>query len=292
MKKEIFTGVCTALVTPFKKNGKIDYDALEKLILRQIDNKVNAILILGSTGEGSTILEKERKKIIKFARALINPPTKLFVGTGCNNTIIATKYTLQAESLGADGVLIVTPYYNKCNQNGAFLHYEYIAKKTHLPIILYNVPSRTGFNLSVETVSKLTKIKNIVGIKEANEDLEHIDELTRQVGDKIAIYSGNDSLNRYFLTHKASGMVSVLSNVYPDKLIQQYENLQNERLISAEDELLNFSKALFIDVNPMPVKYVLFKMGLIKYNYRLPLTKLDTKDEIRLDKIFNLNKMK
>lgn len=288
MKKEIFSGVCTALVTPFAKNKKIDYVGLKSLVLRQIENKVSGILILGTTGEGSTISFSEREKIIKFVKKLMSPPTKLFVGAGCNNTSLAIKYVRQAERLKVDGVLVVTPYYNKCNQNGAISHYTKIANSTSLPLILYNVPSRTGFNLSPESVLELSKTKNIVGIKEASENLAHIKKLVELVGDKLAIYSGSDGLNRYFLSNRASGMISVLSNIYPNKLIQQYESFQNGSYATYENNLSNYSKALFVDVNPIPVKYVLYKMGLIGYNFRLPLTPTCHKNEKLLEKIFML----
>lgn len=288
MKKEIFTGVCTALVTPFLDNGDIDFEGLKTLILRQIENKISAILILGTTGEGSTISFKERKKIIKFSKNLITPPTKLFVGCGSNNTKKAILYSKQAEKLGADGLLIVTPYYNKCNQNGAIIHYTQIANSVNLPIILYNVPTRTGFNLSPESVLKLTKIKNIVGIKEASENLEQIKNMFKEVGDKIAIYSGSDGLNNFFLSNRASGLISVLSNIYPNKLIQLYESYQNGTHKPHENNLTNFSKTLFIDINPIPVKYVLYKMGLIGYNFRLPLTPTSKQNETIIEKTFML----
>lgn len=289
MKKELFKGLCTALVTPFLDNGEIDYSSFKTLINRQLDAKVDAILILGTTGEGSTVDFKEKEKLIKFARKLTPHTTKLLVGTGCNNTKTALKYTLQAEKLDADGVLIVTPYYNKCSQKGAFEHYKFILEHSDIPIILYNVPSRTGFNLDVATVAKLAMFQNVVGIKEANSNEEHIKELCKTVKN-IAIYSGNDDQNHLFLSQNASGAISVLSNIYPERLKQLFNKAKLNIDYAQKDfeEMQVFCKNLFIDVNPIPVKYVLYKIGLIKYSYRLPLTRLDTKDEVVLDYTFNL----
>lgn len=289
MKKELFKGVCTALVTPFCDDGKVDYLALETLIQRQIDAQVDAILVLGTTGESSTINYKERQQIIKLARKLISPPTKLLVGAGCNDTAKALKYTLQAQRLKADGVLIVTPYYSKCSQKGAFEHYKYIAENSNIPIILYNVPSRTGFNLSIDTIAQLSIFQNIVGIKEANPNIDHIKQLCKSIKN-MAIYSGNDDQNYLFLSLNASGVISVLSNIFPKKLRQMITIAQrNIDGIKCEFEKMQiFCKNLFVDVNPIPVKYVLYRLNLIKYNYRLPLTRLNTKDEIIIDYTFNL----
>lgn len=289
MKKELFTGVCTALVTPFLDDGEIDYSAFERLINRQINSHIDAILILGTTGEASTISYQERGKLIKLARKTIPQHIKLLIGTGCNSTKFALKYTLQAQKLGADGVMLVTPYYNKCSQKGAFEHYKYIIENSNIPIILYNVPSRTGFNLAIDTIKKLSTFQNIVGIKEASSNLSHIKQELAEIKN-MAIYSGNDDLNELFLTSGASGVVSVLSNVYPKLVKDICQKISKNCTQQKEFSTLKlFNQNLFVDVNPIPVKYVLFKMGLIKYNFRLPLTRLEKKDEIILDFTFNLN---
>ena len=293
MKKELFNGLCTALVTPFLDNGKVDYQSFQLLIKRQLEAKVDAILILGTTGEGSTIEYKERTKLIKLARKLVTPPTKLLVGTGCNDTAHALKYTLQAQKLKVDGVLIATPYYNKCSQNGAFEHYKFIAENSNIPIILYNVPSRTGFNLEIDTIQKLSTFQNIVGIKESNSNTTHIKDLCKTIKN-MAIYSGNDDQNHLFLSLNASGSISVLSNIFPQKMKQIFDKakINIDTAKNDFDNLQIFCKNLFVDVNPIPVKYVLYKMGLIKYSYRLPLTKLSQKDEVVLDYTFNLMQKK
>lgn len=289
MKKELFTGVCTAIVTPFLDNLKIDYSSFKTLLSKQIDARVDAILILGTTGEGCTISYTERNKLIRFARQLIPPQIKLLVGTGSNDTKLATKYTLQAQKLSADGVVIVTPYYNKCSQKGAFEHYKYILEHTNIPIIMYNVPTRTGFNLEISTIHRLSKFKNIVGIKEASLTKKHIEKELCEIKN-IAIYSGNDSFNQLFLSSSASGIISVLSNIYPETLKDLYQkHTKNIDVTKDFSCLQQKSNNLFIDINPMPVKYILYKMGLIKYNFRLPLTRLHSTDEIILDYTFNLN---
>ena len=288
--KMLFEGVGTALVTPFLDNGKIDFESLKKLIEIQIDNKIDAVILLGTTGESPTISFKERKKLITFARKLIPKTAKLIVGTGSNDTKTALKYTLQAQNLGADGALIVTPYYNKCTQNGAIAHYNYIAQNSRLPIIVYNVPSRTGFNLLPETMQKLSNTRNIIGIKEANENLDQIDQMLTLSKDKFSVYSGSDKLNQYFYSNGGKGCISVLSNIYPEKAKEHYRLSQIDTNKAEEyaQTLDEFATNLFIDVNPIPAKYVLYKQNKIGYNFRLPLTPTSIKNELALDDTFDL----
>lgn len=291
MTKALFEGICTALVTPFNSKNQIDYKALKKLIDLQIKACVQAILILGSTGEGSTISFKERKKIIRFSRKLIKPPIKLLVGSSCNNTQTALKFTKLSQKLKADGVLISTPYYNKCSQAGAIVHFSHIAKHSNIPIIVYNVPSRTGFNLLPETTLNISHIKNIVGIKEASLDQAHIKKLF-ELTNNFPIYSGNDNLNSFFLKLGAKGSISVLSNIYPNLIKQQFNSFkitQTKQQASYTNSKINkLSSSLFIDVNPIPVKFVLSKLNLINYSFRLPLTKTSKVNENILIKTFKL----
>ena len=277
-----FCGSCVALVTPFK-NNKVDYIAIEKLIDFQILSGTDAILVLGTTGEASCLTYAERKKIICFAKEKINNKAKLFVGTGSNSTKIVIKNTRIAKECGADAVLVVTPYYNKCTQEGAVLHYSAIANAVDIPIIVYNVPSRTGFNLLPQTTQKLSQIKNIVGIKEANGNIEHILELFYLCKNKLAIYSGNDNFNQIFLSFGGDGVISVVANVLPKQIKNQCTEKNLDKQIKLHNLLYNISKLCFVETNPIPVKYMLSKMKLIQNELRLPLTPLSQKYQTELD---------
>ena len=262
----IFEGSCVALVTPFK-NCKVDFEALGRLIDFQLEAKTDAILVLGTTGEASTLSVREKVEIIKFAKNKIDGKAKFIVGTGGNCTESAVKMSALAQKLGADAILVVTPYYNKCTQNGAYMHYEKIANAVKIPVILYNVPSRTGFNLLPETVQKLAEIKNIVAIKEANGDINHILDLFDKCRGKLDIYCGNDNLNHIFYMLGGKGTISVVANVLPNEIKQQY--------INRDGKVLNkISSLCFVEPNPIPVKFLLSHMGLIQNELRLPLTTL------------------
>ena len=275
---KVFEGSCVALVTPFK-NNKIDYFALQNLIQFQLSQNTDAILVLGTTGESSCISFCEREKIIEFAKNVIANRAKLIVGTGANSTQVAIKYTRQAQKLGADAVLIVTPYYNKCTQQGAILHFEKIAKCVDIPIILYNVPSRTGFNLHPQTIEHLSKYENIVAIKEANSNIEHILQLFNVCKGKLDIYCGNDNLNHIFKNLGAKGTISVVANAFPKQIKQQYKTTNQAKLNKISEGLYNFCDLCFIETNPIPIKYVLFKMGLIENELRLPLCPLSQQNQ-------------
>ncbi len=276
----IFKGVCTALVTPFTKNKKIDYLALEKLIKYQLDGGVDAILILGTTGESSTILFSEREQIIKLAKQIINKKCKLIVGTGCNDTLKTIEFTNQAEILGADACLIVTPYYNKCTQNGIYNHYKTISQKTNIPYIVYNVPSRTGFNVLPETMQKIATLKNVAGLKEANSNIEHI-LLMFQTLPKFAIYCGNDNLSHIFYSLKGCGVISVTSNAFPKEVKKSIKNATES--FSYSKKFFSFNNLMFCEPNPIPIKYVLYKKRLIRNYLRQPLESLEHKHKTIID---------
>ncbi|MBE7074651.1 MAG: 4-hydroxy-tetrahydrodipicolinate synthase [Clostridiales bacterium] len=287
----MFNGVGTALVTPFSGN-EIDYLALKGLIQRQIKAGVSAIIVLGTTGEPATISEIEREKIIKTAIATADKKIKVIVGCGSNSTSHAIKLYKQAESLGADGALIVTPYYNKCTQKGIIEHYKAIASSGELPIIVYNVPGRTGVNILPETMLSLAKIKNINGVKEASGNIEQVLQIFKLVGSKISIYSGEDSLNAIFMSMGASGTISVLSNVLP-KLVVKMCNFskekQYEKMFILQRGVHDIIKVLFVEVNPIPVKAALWHLGLCKNELRLPLTKISKENFEKLK--FELEKI-
>lgn len=278
-----FSGVGVALVTPFTKRNKIDFDVLKQLIDFQVREKTDYLVILGSTAEAATISDKERKQIIEFSISYANKRIPIVIGTGSNDTKKAIKYTKEAEKLGANGVLVVTPYYNRPTQDGLFEHYKKIAKSTTLPVILYNVPSRTGVNLEPKTVYKLSKIDNIVALKEASGSLQQAKEIIDLCGDNLTLLSGNDDQLYDFLALGGKGIISVTANIIPGR-ISALINRFNEDL-DARNEFNNLNElheAMFIETNPIPVKSALIQMGYEVGRPRLPLTKLTKKNEVKL----------
>lgn len=271
MKKAIFSGVGTALVTPFA-GGKIDYSALEVLIERQIEARVGAIIIGGTTGEAATLEDGERYELFRTAGEMIGGRCRLVLGTGTNDTRVAIKHTIWAEKIGCDGALLVTPYYNKGTDEGLIAHYRAIHDATSLPLILYNVPSRTGVNLSLGAVARLAECERVVGIKEASGSL---DRLIRLSALDIPLYAGNDSEVYTVLSLGGCGVISVVSNLYPDLMVSLYEAYRKGRTEAALDierRLLPLIDALFSETNPTPIKYALWHRGLCLPDMRLPLT--------------------
>ncbi len=283
--KKIFEGVCTALVTPFE-NNKIDYKSLQRLIEKQITDGACAICLLGTTGESCCIENHEREKIIKFSKKIINGRCKLIVGTGSNNFVKAYKYTKMAKSLGADGALVVTPYYNKTSKKGLVEYYKKLAT-IGLPIIVYNVPGRTGVNIELDTLKSLIKIDNIYGIKEATNNIDRIIDLCKICKNKIAVYSGEDKLNFLFYALGADGCISVTANAFCSRVKEVYELSKKQKIKKAnklQSALNSINEILFCETNPIPIKYVLSKMNLIKNELRLPLIPLSKINEKRVDK--------
>lgn len=279
--KCIFTGSCVALITPFK-NGKVDYISLEKAINYQLQNKTDAILVLGTTGEPSTMTTEEKQEIIKFSKKIIGNKAKFIVGTGGNNTQKVVEDSLYAKSQGADALLIVTPYYNKCTQNGLIKHYEEISNKVDLPIICYNVPGRTGLNITPETATQLAEIKNMVGIKEASGNISQIVTLAKAIKGKMALYSGDDSLNYLLFTLGAQGSISVTANALPKEVKAIADNCLSGNFAKAlemHEKLLDINKNLFIEVNPIPIKYACSLLKLCENELRMPLTELEEKNK-------------
>ena len=266
----MFEGIITALVTPFDENKNIDYDTFAMLIERQILLGVKNILILGSTGECESISKAEKIKLIKLAKKHMSPYSKLIVGTGASDTQTAIKNTALAKSCGADACLVVTPYYAKCTQEGIILHYQQILDAVDIPIIIYNVPSRTNINIKPSTLVTLSKNKNIVALKEASTDISHIIEVFHT--NCMPVFCGNDNLAQIFYSLNAKGIISVTSNVFPRAMLDFHENAKKRSEITSK--LYNFNNLMFIEPNPIPVKYALHKLGLIKNELRLPLTPL------------------
>lgn len=287
-KKRIFRGAGCALITPFKK-GEIDYDALGRLIDRQIEAKVDALIIGGTTGEAATLSNKERYELFSFAKERISGRTKLIFGTGTNDTRVALKHTKFAEELGCDGVLLVTPYYNKGTEGGIEKHYLNIAESVDLPIIVYNVPSRTGVNLGINLLDRLANHENIVAIKEASDSTDRLVTLAA-FSDKLALYAGNDSQIYPTLALGGAGVISVVANILPKAtkaLCDGYFEGKHTHALRIQLELLPFIKTLFLETNPSPIKYAMEKVGLCTREVRLPLSepRESTKEEI--DRAFN-----
>lgn len=275
MKKEIFRGVGTALVTPFR-GGAIDYDALEVLIERQIAAGVEAIVIGGTTGEAATLSDAERYELFRAARDIVAGRAALIFGTGTNDTALAKKHTEMAEKIGCDGVLVVTPYYNKGTREGVIKHYETLAECTSLPIILYNVPSRTGVDLLPESVMRLAERENIVAIKEASSKPGRLAELSRICS--ITLYAGNDLDTLTALRLGGAGVISVVSNLYPGlihELTESYFKGNEERAMELERKLAPAIEAMFCDTNPAPIKFALSHLGLCSGELRLPMWPVD-----------------
>ncbi len=271
-KKTIFTGSGVALVTPFNENG-VDFDALGKLIDFQIENKTDALIICGTTGEASTMPDSEHLSVIGFAVERANGRIPVIAGTGSNDTAHGIELAKNAEKLGVDGLLLVTPYYNKASQKGLVLHYKAIANAVNIPIILYNVPSRTGLKIDIASAKELAKVENIVGFKEASGDMSYAVQLAAECPE-LAIYSGNDDLNVPIMSLGGKGCISVLANVMPKEthdMCAKYLEGDTEGALKLQLELLDLIKALFIEVNPIPAKTALNLMGMNVGNLRLPL---------------------
>lgn len=273
MKKVIFTGAAVAIVTPFNEEG-INFEELKRLIDFNIENGTDAIVIAGTTGESSTMSDEEHKEVIKFTVDYVNKRIPVIAGTGSNDTLYALELSQYAEKVGVDGLLIVTPYYNKTTQLGLVKHYNYIADRVNIPIILYNVPSRTGVNITPKTCLELSKHKNIVAVKEASGNLSQVAEIRALCGDELNIYSGNDDQISPILSLGGKGVISVLSNVAPKEahdICQLFFDGKAEESAKIQLEYLNLINALFIEVNPIPVKTALGLMGYNVGHLRMPL---------------------
>ena len=284
MKKTVFTGAATAIITPFK-NGQIDYESFEKLINWQIDEGIDAIVVCGTTGEASTLTDDEHRDAIKFAVDTVAGRVPVIAGTGSNDTAYAIELTQHACDAGADAVLVVTPYYNKATQNGLIKMFTEIADASTKPVILYNVPSRTGCNILPATAAKLADHPNIVAIKEASGNISQIAELAHLVGDKMDIYSGNDDQIVPILSLGGKGVISVLSNPMPhatSKLCHDFFDGNLAESLKSQLDLLPLINALFCEVNPIPVKAAMSMMGFCENSLRSPLYEMEPEHEAKL----------
>lgn len=281
MKKTVFEGVATAIVTPLNANG-VDYEAFGRLIDWQIACGVDAIVAAGTTGEGSTLTDEEHREVLKFCVERVAGRVPVIAGTGSNDTAYAIDLTEYACEIGADAMLLVTPYYNKATQNGLIASFRAIADRSSKPCILYNVPSRTGCNLLPATVAALAEHPNIVGVKEASGNISQIAQIAALCGDKIDIYSGNDDQIVPILSLGGKGVISVLSNPLPAetaKICRFWREGKTKEAAALQLKLLPLIDALFCEVNPIPVKAAMAAMGYGENYLRLPLTPMEKAHE-------------
>ncbi len=274
MKECVFKGCGTALVTPFTKDNRVDFDALSKLIDFQLEGSADAIIIFGTTGEASTLTDDEKLEIAKFTLECVKGKVPVIAGAGSNNTRRGIELGFMLESVGVDALLHVTPYYNKTNEEGLIRHFRAVAEAVNLPVILYNVPSRTGMNLLPETCGELSKVPNIVAIKEAGGDVRTVSAIHKCAGDDFTVYSGNDDVILPTLACGGMGVISVLSNLLPGMVSTLCKSffigeLEVSRML--QQKYAKLISLLFSETNPIPVKYALSLMGICNETTRLPL---------------------
>ena len=277
MKKTVFTGAGVAIVTPMHEDGTVNYDVFSQLLEDQIASGTDAIIACGTTGESATLSHQEHVEVLDFAIRRVNKRVPVIAGTGSNDTAYALELSLEAQKAGADALLMVTPYYNKTSQMGLIRHFTYVADRVNLPIILYNVPSRTGCNIKPETFLELSKHPNIVAVKEASGDISAVAEIAALCGDDLQLYSGNDDQILPVLALGGKGVISVLSNVLPRETHEICElffsgDVEGSRCMMLK--YLDLIHALFSDVNPIPVKEAMNLMGMQVGPCRLPLVEM------------------
>lgn len=285
MKTVIFKGCGTALVTPFTDDG-INFEELRKLIEFQILEGADSLIICGTTGESSTMSYEEKKSVIDFSVKIVNKRVPVIAGTGGNNTQSVIEMSKYAEKAGVDALLIVTPYYNKTTPKGLISHYTKIAESVHLPIILYNVPSRTGINIEPETFLELSQIPNIVAVKEASGNISQVAKIANLCKDNLAIYSGNDDQIVPVLSLGGLGVISVMSNLYPKfvhTMVTDYLSGNWQKACASQLYAIPLINSLFSEVNPIPIKYAMNKIGFNCGIPRLPLIELSEKNKEKLD---------
>ncbi|MBQ9245565.1 4-hydroxy-tetrahydrodipicolinate synthase [bacterium] len=281
----------TAMITPFNEDLTIDYPSLKRLINHLIETGTDAILVAGTTGETPTLSHEEEAELFKFVKETVNGRIKVIMGAGSNSTQTATESSIKAQKAGADAILTVVPYYNKPSQKGMYEHFAAIAKSVDIPIILYNIPGRTGVNMQPATIAKLAKeFKNIVAVKQSNSDLDLISEIKSQCPDDFTIYSGDDSLTLPMMSLGAHGVISVASHVQGKEIkemITAFKKGQNEKALQMHLKLYPLFRKLFMAPNPVPVKAALAKLGIIKEYVRKPLVVLDAEEKKELNEVLN-----
>lgn len=281
MKKPLFKGACTALVTPFLDN-QVNYPMMEQLLRRQMDAGIEAVVICGTTGEAPTLTDSEKLEMFSRAKYYTGNACKIIAGTGSNNTQHTVELSASAESCGVDALLVVTPYYNKATPDGLYAHYAAVAQAVDIPVIIYNVPSRTGLDVPIHVYEKLSRIPNIVGTKEASTDITKTTKLLRCCGNELTVWSGNDDMAIPAMALGAKGVISVLSNVLPvetQSMCKAALNGDYDTAAALQIQLQPLVEALFCEVNPIPVKEAMRMMGYDCGNCRMPLSPM--KDETR-----------
>lgn len=284
------TGLLTALITPFK-NNVVDEDAFKKHLQKQLEAKVNGVLILGTTAETATLSIDEQLTIIKLTSKACKNKAAILVGTGTNSTAETIKKTKQVKELGADAALVVTPYYNKPTQLGLYHHFAKVAEETNFPLVIYNIPSRTGVNLEVNTLIKLASLPNIIGIKECSQNFQQISQIIQQVeivNPNFKLFAGDDALTLPLMALGAEGIISVVSNLIPEKIQELVQAIKNQDLIKARYlhyKLLPLFEAAFLETNPIPIKKALALCQAISSECRLPLTAMTQETSAALEKV-------
>lgn len=289
----IFEGSGVAIITPFNDEG-VNFEKLRTLLEWHIEKGTDAVIICGTTGEATTMTEKEKKDTIKFTVDVVNKRIPVIAGTGSNNTTTAISMSKYAESVGVDGLLVITPYYNKTTQKGLIKHFKAINDEVNTPIILYNVPSRTGVNIKPDTLLKLTELSNVKAVKEASGDISQIVKIKELCRDKIDIYSGNDDQVVSIMSLGGKGVISVLANIIPDKIHEMAEKCLKNDFKGALDiqlDTLSLANSLFIETNPIPVKTAMNLMGLEVGSLRLPLCEMEPNNENVLKTTLKANKL-
>jgi len=284
MKKIIFEGSGVALITPFTDTG-VNYEVLEELLEFHIENETDAVIICGTTGEPATMSEAEKKEVIRFTVNKVNGRIPVIAGTGGNSTKNVVEMSKYAESVGADGLLVVTPYYNKTTQRGLVMHYKTVAESVDLPIIMYNVPGRTGLNMTAKTAYELSGIKNIVAVKEASGNFSQIAEIAALCGDELCIYSGNDDQVVPMMALGAKGVISVSANVIPNdvhNMVKSFMHGDIEESRKLQLKAVKLINALFSEVNPIPVKEAVRQIGFDVGKCRMPLIDMNEEGQIKI----------
>ena len=287
MKEVLFTGACTALVTPFI-GEQINYPMMEKLLLRQQENGIKSVVVCGTTGESPTLSDQEKLELFRHCKACAGSDMQIICGTGSNNTAHAVELSIAAQEAGADALLVVSPYYNKANPEGLYLHYISIANAVNIPVIIYNVPGRTGVDIPVTVYKELSKVPNIAGVKEASTDIVKIAKIRNACGDDLPIWSGNDDQAVAAMALGAKGVISVLSNVCPKEtaILAQAALKEDYKTASRlQCQMLPLIEALFAEVNPIPVKAAMKLIGFDCGPCRLPLGPISQQVKQRLENL-------
>lgn len=287
MKSNLFQGACTALVTPFL-GDRVNYPMLEQLLARQVESGIRTVVLCGTTGESATLSDSEKLEIFRRAKEFVGDDCQIIAGTGSNDTSHAVALSLAAEHCGVDALLVVSPYYNKATPDGLYLHYEAIARAIHIPMIVYNVPSRTGLDIPVEVYKRLSALETVAGVKEASASLEKIGKTIASCGPEFSVWSGNDTLAVPSISIGARGVISVLSNVKPvqtQAMVMAALDGDFDTAASLHLQLLPLMEQLFCEINPIPVKAAMHLIGYDCGNCRMPLSSLSSEHQAELERL-------